>query len=633
MTYQVLARKWRPQAFDAVVGQDAVTRTLRNALTSGRIAHAYLFTGPRGVGKTTTARLLAKALACTARGEAPEACGKCPSCVDFASGAPVDVLEIDAASNNGVEEIRTLRENVKYSPARSRVKVYIVDEVHMLSGAAFNAFLKTLEEPPAHVVFVLATTDPKRIPPTVLSRCQRFDFKPIPPETLTRQLGEILTQEGVAFEPAALPLLIRASEGSLRDALSLLDAAIAYGEGRLDEARVAELLGSASPVDVRGLLGALLAGDAAAALEAVDRAARRGEDLDGFCREVIEAARRLLVLTAAPKVAQPDLTPMEAEDLAKLGAGVSADEIVYVLRAFLDAQVEIRRSPHPRVELEIAVVRAARRPRPQAIETLISKVEEAEQRLRSMPAGTPGSASASAQQSLLDAPRATPAPVASPPPAGAPAGSSPGSSPASRREPVAAAPMPRVPVTGGSGHAATAVEPGPSGPAPVMAPAAPAPAAAAPSRAADREMDDESDAGEARGSDAPAGLGDAWGRVVAAVMSRKALLGSVLQSARPIEVRDGALVIGIAGNPFHKEQLAVPANRELVNKAVEQHVAGASRVEVSADEATETGVLGHPDVRAVLARFPGEVVSVRPRVADSPTAPGAAGARAEGGNA
>ncbi len=198
MTYQVLARKWRPQAFDAVVGQDAVTRTLRNALASGRVAHAYLFTGPRGVGKTTTARLLAKALACTARGESPEACGTCPSCLDFVSGAPVDVLEIDAASNNGVDEIRTLRENVKYSPARGRFKVYVVDEVHMLSGPAFNAFLKTLEEPPPHVVFILATTDPKRIPPTVLSRCQRFDFRPIPHEMLTAQLDRDPDQrEGV----------------------------------------------------------------------------------------------------------------------------------------------------------------------------------------------------------------------------------------------------------------------------------------------------------------------------------------------------------------------------------------------------------------------------------------------------
>ena len=186
MTYQVLARKWRPAVFDAVVGQEPITRTLQNALLSGRVAHAYLFTGPRGVGKTTTARLLAKALCCPSR-KGAEACGACPSCQDFVSGAPVDVMEIDAASNTGVDDIRTLRENVKYAPARGRFKVYIVDEVHMLSGSAFNAFLKTLEEPPAHVVFILATTEPKRIPATVLSRCQRFDFKPIPPEMLDRQ--------------------------------------------------------------------------------------------------------------------------------------------------------------------------------------------------------------------------------------------------------------------------------------------------------------------------------------------------------------------------------------------------------------------------------------------------------------
>src|SRR5262245_38588906 len=250
MTYQVLARKWRPAVFDAVVGQEPITRTLQNALLSGRVAHAYLFTGPRGVGKTTTARLLAKALCCPER-KGAEACGACPSCLDFVSGAPVDVMEIDAASNTSIDDIRTLRENVKYAPARGRFKVYIVDEVHMLSGAAFNAFLKTLEEPPAHVVFVLATTEPKRIPATVLSRCQRFDFKPIPPEMLTASLTEILTKEQVPFEPAALPMLVRAAEGSLRDALSLLDTAIAYGEGRLDEDGVARLLGSGSRPGLR----------------------------------------------------------------------------------------------------------------------------------------------------------------------------------------------------------------------------------------------------------------------------------------------------------------------------------------------------------------------------------------------
>src|SRR5499427_1456506 len=322
MSYQVLARKWRPQAFDTVVGQEPVTRTLRNALVSGRVAHAYLFTGPRGVGKTTTARLLAKALCCTAR-QGAEACGACPSCKDFVANAPVDVMEIDAASNTSVDDIRTLRENVKYAPARGRFKVYIVDEVHMLSGAAFNAFLKTLEEPPAHVVFVLATTEPKRIPATVLSRCQRFDFRPIPPELLASSLSAILSEEKVPFEPSALPMLVRASEGSLRDALSLLDTAIAYGEGRLDEAGVARLLGSSSPVHVRAFVSALLGRDGAAALEAVDRAAQAGEDLLLLCREVVETVRRMLVLKVNPSGAFADLAPSEAESLKTAGAGAT----------------------------------------------------------------------------------------------------------------------------------------------------------------------------------------------------------------------------------------------------------------------------------------------------------------------
>src|SRR5881296_2882478 len=402
MSYQVLARKWRPQTFDAVVGQDAITRTLRNALASGRVAHAYLFAGPRGVGKTTTARLLAKALLCLERTGA-EACGACAVCRD--ANISVDVIEIDGASNRGIEEIRTLRENVKYAPSRGRYKVYIIDEVHQLTEPAFNAFLKTLEEPPAHVVFVLATTDPRKIPATVLSRCQRFDFRPIPPEQLTATLTEILTKEGVSFEPGALPLLVRAAEGSLRDALSLLDTAIAYGGGALDEVSVARLLGSSSPVHVRGFLGALLAKDGAHALEAIDRAARDGEDLTWLCREVVETARRALVVKVAPDAPFADLTPAEHAALAASVEGVSADELIFLLRAFMDADTEMRRSPHPRVELEIAAVRAARRPQPQAIEALIAKVDEAASRLRNAPAAP---RAATAQPSLLEAPATRP---------------------------------------------------------------------------------------------------------------------------------------------------------------------------------------------------------------------------------
>ena len=548
MTYQVLARKWRPQVFAAVVGQDPVTRTLQNALASGRVAHAYLFTGPRGVGKTTTARLLAKALSCTKR-TGPEACGACPSCEDFVSGAPVDVMEIDAASNTGVDDIRTLRENVKYAPARGRFKIYIVDEVHMLSGPAFNAFLKTLEEPPAHVVFVLATTDPRKIPATVLSRCQRFDFRPIPPEQLTATLTEILTKEGVRFEPGALPLLVRAAEGSLRDALSLLDTAIAYGGGALDESGVARLLGSSAPVHVRGFLAALLARDGARALEAIDRAARDGEDLAWLCREVVEAARRALVIKVAPETPFADLTAAERAALAATAEPVSADELVYLLRAFMEADAEMRRSPHPRVELEIAAVRAARRPQPQAIEALIAKVDEAVTRLRGMPAARP----VAIQPGLLDP--QTPRAAVPPPLAGA-----------SERMSGERAPTPQV-----------------------EAPAEPATDLPA------------------------ANLGDGWARAVEEILKKKALLGSVVQHGVPLKLDGPVLTIGLVASPFHREMLNDRANKEIITHAVQQHIPGARRVEIAAEAAAAGGAVNHPAVQAAVAMFQGEVVAVRPR--------------------
>ena len=571
MSYQVLARKWRPQTFEAVVGQDAITRTLRNALASGRIAHAYLFAGPRGIGKTTTARLLARALLCADR-TGPEPCGKCAVCIEGQAGTLVDVIEIDGASNRGIEEIRTLRENVKYMPARGRYKVYIIDEVHQLTEAAFNALLKTLEEPPPHIVFVLATTDPREIPATVLSRVQRFDFRPIAPETLRTSLEHILTQEKIPFEPAALPVIVRAAEGSLRDALSLLDTAIAYGDGRLEAETTAKLLGASAPVAVRAFAAAVVGHDTAAALEAIDRAARDGEDLLAFTRDVIELLRLTLVLKAAPNAKPADLTHTEGNELRKLGETASLDELLYVLRAFLEADALLRESPHPRVELEIATVRATRRPVPQALDDVLRRVDEAQREIRQHALATPAPTPAAAQTSLL-----------------------PGTESAAPRAELR---RPPAPASGGVPPARPA-SPAPA-PAPVhvpsSAPAPPAVPAAGAALVADTD------------------LTTAWERVVDEVMKTRPTLAAVLTQARPSGVSDRELTIVLLGNHFHREMLADAANRELVVQAVRRCVAGAERVNVVSGGETTGAIATHPAVQAAIAEFQGEVVAVRPRL-------------------
>jgi DNA polymerase-3 subunit gamma/tau len=563
MTYQVLARKWRPQTFEAVVGQDAITRTLRNALASGRLAHAYLFAGPRGVGKTTTARLLAKALLCPER-KGPEPCGACAICREVQAGTIVDVIEIDAASNRGIDEIRTLRENVKYAPARGRHKVYIIDEVHQLTAHAFDALLKTLEEPPAHVVFVLATTDPRDIPATVLSRVQRFDFRPIPPDTLARSLERILTEEKVPFEAAALPVVVRAAEGSLRDALSLLDTAIAYGEGRLTAATVAELLGATALAEVRAFCEALIGHDTAAALEAIDRAARDGEDLAAFARDAIEVLRRALVLKAAPSAQLADLTTTEANALRKLGEAASLDEVLYVVRAFLEADALMRESPHPRVELEIAAVRATRRPVPQAIEDVLRRIDQAQARLAQYaPSSGPA---APVQESLLSEGADVTAPSGSLVGGGLTAPSEP---PQGLRgqSPRANPPASRQPAQG----------------------AVPAPSAASNE------------------------LRTAWERVVEEIMAKKPMLGAVLAQATPVSLSDGELTVAVTGNHFHRELLADRANRDLVLTIVRRYVRDVDRLTITEAPGGTGEIKAHPAVQAAIAEFEGEVVAVRPR--------------------
>jgi len=569
MSYQVLARKWRPQTFEAVVGQDAITRTLRNALASGRIAHAYLFAGPRGIGKTTTARLLARALLCADR-SGPEPCGKCAVCTEGQAGTLVDVIEIDGASNRGIEEIRTLRENVKYTPARGRYKVYIIDEVHQLTEAAFNALLKTLEEPPPHIVFVLATTDPREIPATVLSRVQRFDFRPIAPETLRTSLEHILTQEQVPFEPAALPVIVRAAEGSLRDALSLLDTAIAYGDGRLEAETTAKLLGASAPVAVRAFATAVVGHDTGAALEAIDRAARDGEDLLAFTRDVIELLRLTLVLKAAPNAKPADLTHTEGNELRRLGEAASLDEILYVLRAFLEADALLRESPHPRVELEIATVRATRRPVPQALDDVLRRVDEAQREIRQHALAAPASTPTVTQTSLL-----------------------PGTESSAPRVELRRPPAPAF------GGVPPAPRPAAPAPAPAHVPSSmPAPPAAAAGAALVADTD----------------LTTAWERVVDEVMKKRPTLAAVLTQARPSGVSDHELTIVLLGNHFHREMLADAANRELVVQAVRRWVAGVERVNVVSGGETTGAIATHPAVQAAIAEFQGEVVAVRPRL-------------------
>jgi len=289
MSYQVLARKWRPRTFAELSGQEHVVQALTNALTRGRLHHAYLLTGTRGVGKTTIARILAKSLNC-ATGVTATPCGVCPACADIDAGRFVDLLELDAASNTGVDDMREILDNARYAPTVGRYKVYLIDEVHMLSKNAFNSMLKTLEEPPEHVKFVLATTDPQKIPVTVLSRCLQFNLKPLPQPAITARLAEILAAEGIAFDAPALALVARGAAGSMRDGLSLLDQAIAYGDGEVREAVVREMLGAVDTQYVYRIATAVMAGDGPALLAEADSMAARSVAFDNALDEL--ASRR-----------------------------------------------------------------------------------------------------------------------------------------------------------------------------------------------------------------------------------------------------------------------------------------------------------------------------------------------------
>jgi DNA polymerase III subunit gamma/tau len=412
--YLVLARKYRPQRFQDLTGQEHVVRTLVNALKSGRVAHAFLFTGPRGCGKTTSARILARALNCE-KGPTPEPCGVCGPCVEIAAGNDIDVQEIDAASNNGVDDVRALREAAKYLPARDRYKIYIVDEVHMLSGAAFNALLKTLEEPPGHIKFLLATTDPQKLPATILSRVQRHNIQLVPLGKIVARLREIAQAEGVRISDGAVTLVARQAQGSMRDALSLLDqlfSAHVPAAAEIGDEEAAQTLGALDTSVVRDIVAAVLARDASAALAGVVRAYEQGADMKRLAEELASQARNL-VLASLPGVKQ-DLPDHEVRALAQQAAQHDSAQLARVFELLQLAQDEVAKASSPRHALEVALLRAVYLAPAGSLPELVAKLD-------ALAGGAPGSLPTDRWETRVLPPQTAPLRAApTPPPAADP---------------------------------------------------------------------------------------------------------------------------------------------------------------------------------------------------------------------
>lgn len=357
IAYKALYRQWRPKDFEGLIGQEHVGVTLQNAIVSGRISHAYLFTGPRGTGKTSTAKVLAKALNCET-GPTATPCNRCRSCELVNEGSAMDVYEIDAASNRGIDEIRDLRENVKFSPAQSRYKIYIIDEVHMLTNEAFNALLKTLEEPPSHVVFVLATTEPHKIPATILSRCQRYDFRRVGLNELTDHLAHIAAESGIAATRDALRLISLQADGGVRDAISILDQCSVLGEDEVSEDEVRELLGLVGQESVYSLFAAVAESDGAKGLSTIEEQMLRGKDARQLLVELAGYCRSLMLFRAAPNLDSPVLAAFNRDQLAADSKKLDHAGLVRLVELFYQAASDARWSVDPRITAEIAILTA-----------------------------------------------------------------------------------------------------------------------------------------------------------------------------------------------------------------------------------------------------------------------------------
>jgi len=393
MSYLVLARKWRPQSFQDMTGQEHVVQTLGNAIKQDRVAHAYLFCGPRGVGKTTAARLLAKALNCE-KGPTPQPCGECRACTEITGGNSVDVSEIDGASNNGVENVREIRENAKYLPQRDRHKIYIIDEVHMLSQAAFNALLKTLEEPPGHVKFIFATTEPHKLPDTILSRCQRHNFRRISARQMSERLSAICKAEGVTLSDRSLSLVVRQAEGGMRDALSLLDQILSANGNTPSDEQVAETLGAIDRTAVQDFAEALVRRDAKTLLSRTDELFNRGVELRRLAEEIALQLRHVLVMKATG-VAPTELAELDQTAVQALAKEADAAQLTRLFDILQTAAADIREATSPKVWFEMALLKAVQLSPVASIPGLVERLEK----LSGAPLSPPSSVGASGGRS------------------------------------------------------------------------------------------------------------------------------------------------------------------------------------------------------------------------------------------